>query len=49
MDADESSGGADAAALVEVVEDGVGLLLGQMAAVQRRAFAFGERARQALQ
>jgi hypothetical protein len=42
MDADESSGGADAAALVEVFKHGVGLLLGQMAAVERRALAFGE-------
>jgi hypothetical protein len=42
MDADESSGGADAAALVEVLEHRVGLLLGEMAAVERRAFAFGE-------
>jgi hypothetical protein len=42
MDADEASGGADAAALVEVLEHRVGLLLGQMAAVERRAFAFGE-------
>ena len=42
MDADEAPGGADAATLVEVLKHGVGLLLGQMAAVQRRAFAFGE-------
>ena len=42
VDADESSGGADAAALVEVLEHGVGLLLGQMAAVERRALALGE-------
>jgi hypothetical protein len=42
VDADEPSGGADAAALVEVLEDGVGLLLGQVAAVQRRALALGE-------
>src|SRR5438874_2209053 len=42
MDTEESSGGADAAALVEVLEHGVGLFLGQMAAVERRAFAFGE-------
>src|SRR5512143_4090381 len=42
MDTDQSSGGADAAALVEVLEHRVGLLLGQMAAVERRAFAFGE-------
>jgi hypothetical protein len=42
VDADEPPGGADAAALVEVLEDGVGLLLGQVAAVQRRALALGE-------
>jgi hypothetical protein len=42
MDADEAPGGADAATLVEVLKHGVGLLLGQMAAVERRAFAFGE-------
>ena len=42
MDADEPSGGADAAPLVEVLEHREGLLLGQMAAVERRAFAFGE-------
>jgi hypothetical protein len=42
MNADEPSGGADAAVLVEVLEDGVGPLLGQMAAVERRALAFGE-------
>ena len=42
MDTDEASGGADAAALVEVLEDGVGLVVGQMAVEQRRALAFGE-------
>jgi len=42
VDADEPSGGADAAALVEMFEDGVGLLLGQVATVQRRALALGE-------
>ena len=42
MDADESSGGADAAALVEVFEDREGLPLGQVAAVERRALALGE-------
>ena len=42
VDADEPSGGADATALVEVLEDGVRLLLGQVAAVQRRALALGE-------
>ncbi|MGZ5996588.1 MAG: hypothetical protein ACXWN0_13055, partial [Isosphaeraceae bacterium] len=42
MDADQPSGGSDAAALVEVLEHGVSLLLGQMAAVERRAFALGE-------
>src|SRR4051812_45966491 len=42
MDADQPSGGADAAALVEMLEHGVGLLLGQMAAVERCAFALRE-------
>jgi len=42
VDADESSGGADAAPLVEVFEDSVGLLLGEAAAVQRRALTLGE-------
>src|SRR4051812_17134354 len=42
VDADEPPGGADAAALVEVLEDGVRLLLGQVAAVERRALALGE-------
>ncbi len=41
MDADESPGGTDAAALVEVLKHGVGLLLGQMAAVERCAFTLG--------
>src|SRR4051812_37252488 len=42
VDADEPPGGADAAPLVEVLEDRQGLLLGQVAAVQRRALALGE-------
>jgi hypothetical protein len=42
MDADEPPGGADAAPLVEVFEHREGLLLGQMAAVQRGALALGE-------
>jgi hypothetical protein len=42
VDADESSGGADAAPLVEVFEHREGPLLGQVAAVQRRALALGE-------
>ena len=42
VDADEPPGGADAAALVEVIEDGEVLLLGEMAAVERRALALGE-------
>jgi hypothetical protein len=42
MDADESSGGTDAAALVEVLKHGVGLFLRQMAAIERRALPFGE-------
>ena len=42
MDADESSGGTDAAALVEVLKHGAGLFLRQMAAVERCAFPLGE-------
>jgi hypothetical protein len=42
VDADEPPGGADAAALVEVFEHREGLLLGQVAAVERRALALGE-------
>ncbi len=42
MDADEAPGGADAAPLVEVFEHREGLLLGQMAAVERGALALGE-------
>jgi hypothetical protein len=44
IDADQSSGGADAAALVEVLEDGQGFLRGEMAVEQRRALALGEAA-----
>ena len=42
VDTDESPRWADAAALVEVLEHRVGLLLGQMAAVERSPFALGE-------
>jgi len=42
MDADEASGLSDAAALVEVLEDGEGLVLGHAAVEQRGALAFGE-------
>jgi hypothetical protein len=42
MDTDESTGGADAAAFVEVPEHGAGRFFGQMAAVERCALAFGE-------
>jgi hypothetical protein len=42
VDADETSGGADAVALGQVVQDGAGLLLGQMAVKEGRALAFGE-------
>ena len=42
VDADEPPGGADAAALVEVPRDGLRLPLGEVAAVERRALAFGE-------
>jgi hypothetical protein len=44
IDADQSSGGSDAAALVEVLEHGEGLLLGEMAVGQGRALALGEAA-----
>lgn len=49
VDADEPPGGADAALLVAVFEDCQGLLLGQVAAVQRRPLRSEERALQALQ
>ena len=42
VDTDESPRWADAAALVEVFEHRVGLFFGQMAAVERCAFALGE-------
>src|SRR4051812_7445418 len=42
IDADQPSGGADAAALIEVLEHGEGLLLGEMAVEQGRALALGE-------
>jgi hypothetical protein len=42
MDPDEASGRPDAAPLVEVVQDGEGLVLGQMGVEQGRTFAFGE-------
>src|SRR5262245_35703838 len=42
VDTDEPSGGADAAPLVEVLEHREGLLLKQVAAVERRALALGE-------
>jgi hypothetical protein len=42
IDADQASGGADATALVEVLEDGEGLSFGEMAMEQGRALAFGE-------
>jgi hypothetical protein len=38
----EAPGGSDAAALVEVLEHGEGLLLGEMAMEQGRALALGE-------
>jgi hypothetical protein len=44
IDADQAAGGADAAALVEVPEDGEGLLLGEMAVEQGRPLALGEAA-----
>jgi hypothetical protein len=42
MDVDEPPGLADAAALGEVLEDGAGLLLGEVAVEQGRALALGE-------
>src|SRR5262245_47983818 len=42
MDADQSSGGADAAALAEMLEDRDGRRFGEMAAVQGRTFPLGE-------
>ena len=42
VDADEAPCGANAAALVEVLEDGEGLLLGEMAVEEGRALALGE-------
>jgi hypothetical protein len=42
IDADQASGGADAAALVEVLEHGESLLLGEMAVEQGRALTLGE-------
>jgi hypothetical protein len=42
IDADPPSGGADAAALVEVLEHGEGLLRGEMGVEQGRALALGD-------
>jgi hypothetical protein len=42
MDADEPPGLPDAVALVQVLQDGDGGRLGELAAVQGRALAFGE-------
>jgi hypothetical protein len=42
IDPDQAPGGADAATLVEMLEYGEGLLLGEMAVEQRRALALGE-------
>jgi hypothetical protein len=42
IDADQASGGADATALVEVLEHGEGLLFGEMAVEEGRALALGE-------
>jgi hypothetical protein len=42
VDADQAFGLADAAPLLEMLEDGGGLLLGQMRAERRGALAFGE-------
>jgi len=42
IDADEPACGADATALIEVLEDGDGLLLGEMGVEQSRPLPFGE-------
>jgi hypothetical protein len=42
INADKPPGGADAAALVQVLEDGEGLLLGEMAVEEGRPLALGE-------
>jgi hypothetical protein len=42
IDPDQASGGADATALIQVLEDGEGLLLGEMAVEEGRALALGE-------
>jgi hypothetical protein len=42
IDADQTSGAADATALVEVLEHGEGLFFREMAVEQSRALAFGE-------
>ena len=42
VDPDQATRLADAAALLEMLEDGEGFLLGEFAAVQRGALAFGE-------
>ena len=42
IDADQASGGANATALVEVLEHGEGLFFGEMAVEQGRALALGE-------
>lgn len=39
---DQAARLANAAAFLQVLQDGDGLVLGKLAAVQRRAFAFGE-------
>jgi hypothetical protein len=42
IDADQASGAANATALVEMLEHGEGLFLGEMAVEQSRSLAFGE-------
>jgi hypothetical protein len=42
IDTDQASGGADTAALVEVLEHGEGLFFGEVAVEQGRALTFGE-------
>jgi hypothetical protein len=44
IDPDQASGGADATALIQVLEDGEGLLLGEMGVEQGRALSLREAA-----
>jgi len=42
VDPDQAAGLADATALLEMLEDGEGFVLGELGAIQRSALAFGE-------